>query len=261
MDKSHLLIKLGCILLTLPLVAQARFNGFGREIDTYIKESANRYQVSETMLRGLVKMEDGWYGKISPTGPIGVGQFTMGTWNFLANTVEGYRIGMRPVTAKNRNTRFDPRHNKYINTLATALYARWHIEQFAERGIKPTDENLYLAHNIGLDGLHRAILGRSTAEDIRNMRRNGMKRGMSVKQFIAYQTGRYNSHKSIANFVLKTGKQTEIVWIKPQTHKKRPSTTETESSLSTGQSAVKNAMIWIEPSDNNVLWIDNTVKM
>nr|WP_242650078.1 hypothetical protein [Rodentibacter trehalosifermentans] len=84
MDKSHLLIKLGCILLTLPLVAQARFNGFGREIDTYIKESANRYQVSETMLRGLVKMEDGWYGKISPTGPIGVGQFTMGTWNFFS---------------------------------------------------------------------------------------------------------------------------------------------------------------------------------
>nr|WP_242650077.1 hypothetical protein [Rodentibacter trehalosifermentans] len=163
--------------------------------------------------------------------------------------------------AKNRNTQFDPRHNKYINTLATALYARWHIEQFAERGIKPTDENLYLAHNIGLEGLHRAILGRSTAEDIRNMRRNGMKRGMSVKQFIAYQTGRYNSHKSIANFVLKTGKQTEIVWVKPQAHKKRPSATETKTSFSTNQNAVKNAMIWIEPNDNNVIWIDNTANM
>lgn len=255
MDKSRLLIKFGYFFLFLPLVTQAGFEGFGHEIDGYIKESASRYQVSETMLRGLVKIENGWKGNISPTGATGVGQFTVRTWNSLANTVEGYRIGMRPITAKNRNTRTDPRHNRYINTLATALYARWHLEQFAERGIKPTDENLYLAHNIGLDGLHRAILGRSTPEDIRNMQRNGMKRGMSVKQFIAYQKGRYNSHKSIANFMPVTQKETEMVWVKPRYEQK----SKIGSMSSSHQSAVNNpSIIWIEPSDAQMTWVNPT---
>ena len=52
------------------------FNGFGTDIDGYIKDASNRYQVDEAMLRGLVKIEDGWYGNVSPTGATGVGQFT-----------------------------------------------------------------------------------------------------------------------------------------------------------------------------------------
>ena len=36
------------------------FNGFGTDIDGYIKNASNRYQVDEAMLRGLVKIEDGW---------------------------------------------------------------------------------------------------------------------------------------------------------------------------------------------------------
>lgn len=41
---------------------------FGQDIDQDIHNAAQHYQVSEEMLRGLVKMEDGWYGKGSPTG-------------------------------------------------------------------------------------------------------------------------------------------------------------------------------------------------
>ena len=54
------------------------------------------------MLRGLVKIEDGWYGNISHTGATGIGQFTVGTWNWLANTVEGVKIGMTPITSGNK---------------------------------------------------------------------------------------------------------------------------------------------------------------
>ncbi|OOF38277.1 MULTISPECIES: hypothetical protein [Rodentibacter] len=233
--------------------AQA-FNGFGKDVEQYIQEAAKRYQVSEVMLRGLVKMEDGWYGKVSPTGPIGVGQFTRDTWNWLAQTERGKQLGMRLITPSIQGTRGDPRYHKRTNTFATALLARWHIEQFQQRGISITDENLYMAHNIGLDGFHRAILGRSTAEDIQNMRRNGMKRGMSVKQFIAYQKGRYNSHKSIANFMPVTQKQTEMVWVKPRYEQKAKIGT-----MSSHQSAVNNSsIIWIEPSDAQMTWVNPT---
>ena len=237
--------------------AQA-LNGFGKDVEQYIQEAAKRYQVSEVMLRGLVKMEDGWYGKVSPTGPIGVGQFTRDTWNWLAQTERGKQLGMRLITLSIQGTRGDPRYHKLTNTFATALLARWHTEQFQQRGISITDENLYMAHNIGLDGFHRAIVGRSTAEDIQNMRRNGMKRGMSVKQFIAYQKGRYNHHKLIANFMQPVDKHSATVWIKPQACIKQP-----VLSLPTNQSqkTSRNALIWIEPDDKNIIWVDRTVKM
>ena len=229
------------------------FTGFGTEVDQYIRESAQRYQVSEVMLRGLIKMENGWKGNISPTGATGVGQFTVGTWNWLAQSAEGYDIGMRVITPQNRGTRYDPRKNKHINTLATGLLARWHIEQFKERGISLTNANLYMAHNIGLDGLHRAILGKSTKEDIKNMRRNGMKSGMTVSHFLAYQKGRYLQHQNEANFVRRSSnvampnqyqtKSAAIRWVEP---------TQTAANLSSPRTA---KMRWIEPSDSAMRWI------
>lgn len=236
------------------------FNGFGRDIDRYIQEASYRYHINEAMLRGLVKMEEGWYGNISPTGTIGVGQFTKETWNWLAQTDRGRAIGMRLITPSIQGTRADPRHHKRINTFATALLARWNIEQFQRRGIPITDENVYMAHNIGLDGFHRAILGKSTWEDIKNMRRNGMKRGMSVRQFIAYQKGRYNRHKNIANVIPSHQKQSATVWVKPQLQ----SQSLFKSTLPiTGdqQNNINNTLIWVEPSDTNIIWADNAVNM
>ncbi|MDP8189079.1 hypothetical protein QJU87_04265 [Pasteurella skyensis] len=246
MEISCILKNTLILLFTIPLsahIVEARsgiFSGFGKEIDSYIQDSANYYRVSKAMLRGLIKMEDGWYNKVSPTGATGVGQFTMKTWNWLASTERGRAIGMLPVTPHNRGTYHDPRYNKRINTLATALYARWHMERFAELGIKITDENLYMAHNIGLDGLYRAILGRSTKEDIKNMRRNGMKNGMSVHDFIVYQKKRYIQHKYEANFktvipsYIQTTQSENMNWVDPK----------------------QNTMVWIQPKNNKIIWIN-----
>ena len=231
---------LRAIMLLYVFSYSQAFSGFGAEIDGYIKDSAKRYQVSEAMLRGLVKIEDGWYGNISHTGATGIGQFTVGTWNWLANTVEGVKIGMTPITSGNKNTSFDPRRNNKVNTLATALYARWHIEQFALRGIQPTDENLYMAHNIGLDGFYRATLGKSTAEDIKNMRRNGMKKWMSVSDFITYQKDNYTQNKLIANFVVQEqSNDRNLKWLAPKDN---------------------DDFIWIEPGEQQMVWIEQKLK-
>ena len=204
---------LSAIMLLCVFSHSQAFSGFGAEIDSYIKDSAKRYQVSEAMLRGLVKIEDGWYG-----------------------TVEGVKIGMTPITSGNKNTSFDPRRNNKVNTLATALYARWHIEQFALRGIQPTDENLYMAHNIGLDGFYRATLGKSTAEDIKNMRRNGMKKWMSVSDFITYQKDNYTQNKLIANFVVpEQSNDRNLKWLAPKDN---------------------DNFIWIEPGEQQMVWIE-----
>lgn len=231
------------------------FNGFGQDIDHYIKEASKRYHVSEPMLRGLIKMEDGWYGNVSPTGAIGVGQFTKGTWNRLAKTEKGRAIGMKPITSSIRGTQRDPRHHKRINTLATALLAQLNIEQFQLRGIPVTDENVYMAHNIGLDGLHRALLGKSTAEDVANMRRNGMKRGMSVEQFMAYQKARYTSHKYAANFSSPVVSQTAMQWVEPQPITRSALPVPVKPNVS------PNTLIWVEPSDKDMIWLDKTASM
>lgn len=261
MEKSRLLVSLllSGLFLSIPIAGNSQgFTGFGVEIDQYIRESAQRYQVSEVMLRGLIKMEDGWRGDISPTGATGIGQFTIGTWNWLAQSAEGYDIGMRVVTPQNRGTHYDPRKNKQINTLATGLLARWHIEQFKKRGISLTNGNLYLAHNIGLDSLHRALQGKATKNDIKNMRRNGMKSGMSVSHFLAYQKNRYLQHQNEANFVKQPSNDSitasishqlesaNLRWIEP---------TQTAVNLSPPKTL---KMRWIEPSNNAMKWISST---
>ncbi|MDH2924847.1 hypothetical protein EV693_10265 [Nicoletella semolina] len=226
----------GIFLLSTCTVSAQAFS-FGRDIDQDIHNAARYYQVSEEMLRGLVKMEDGWYGKRSPTGALGVGQFTQKTWNWLAQTARGKALGMRLITSSNRGTASDPRRHHRTNTYATALLVRWHLEQFAQRGIKPTDEHLYLAHNIGLEGLHRALLGRANNEDIRNMRRNGMRKGMSVTQFLVYQGQRYRVHKQIANNQIHLNEQ-NYAWV-------------------VSKSAVQNQDIfWVEPQSTPLVWVE-----
>ncbi|MGX2956080.1 hypothetical protein ACWIYZ_03185 [Ursidibacter arcticus] len=235
------------------------FMGFGHDVDSYIQTAAKRYQVSETMLRGLVKMENGWLNKLSPTGATGVGQFTIGTWNWLAGKEEGRALGMTLVTARNRGTLADPRRNKRINTLAIGALARWHIARFQELGIRITDENLYMAHNIGLDGLHRALLGRSTKEDIRNMRLNGMKSWMSVRDFLSYQKGRYNMHKYEANFA-QTARLSSSVksmrWIEPTAIAKTEPELQQKSRTETVMvNNVSSQMRWVEPT-GAMVWVE-----
>lgn len=264
MATPHILIPF--LLLSLCSTTLA-FSGFGADVDSYIDEAAKRYNVSRVMLRGLVKMENGWKNNISPTGATGVGQFTVKTWNWLASTDEGRMLGMKPISSRNRGTYADPRLNKRINTLATALYARWHIEQFVERRVPVTDANLYMAHNIGLDGFHRALSGHSTIEDIKNMRRNGMKRGMSVRDFLIYQKSRYNTHKQIANAMPAYPPLT--VPKAPKVEKKLSNTgsnTEIVSQinpLTTPKQIKRNkpTLRWIQPSDKPTVWINPVQKL
>lgn len=230
------------VFFTLSITVQAKanaFHGFGKTIDKYIHDTACHYQVSESMLRGLIKMEDGWQGKISPTGATGVGQFTMATWNWLAQTEEGKAIGMKIINKQNKGTINDPRRDNRINILAIGLLARWHIQQFPQRNIKPTDENLYFAHNIGLDTLHRALIGKSTADDLKNMRLNGMKKGMTVNQFLVYQKNRFNHHQYLANHNnINIHPVNNLYWVEPN------------MTLASNSYPLK----WIEPTE--IRWIE-----
>lgn len=183
-----------------------KFNGFGSDIDGYISEAAKKYGMSEDVLRGFVKMEAGWTGKASPTGALGVGQFTQGTWNSLAKTPEGRELGMGNVTGDmirasqaGRPMANDPRADKRLNTLATALLAKQNSRQFLGKDVsQASGEELYMLHNLGPEYTRQALSGNLTAKGREAIDVNGG-RGMSGQDFLAYQKGRFQSHYAAAN--------------------------------------------------------------
>lgn len=176
------------------------FSGFGAEVDGHISEAANMYGIPEDVLRGFVKMEGGWTGAMSPTGAIGTGQFTKGTWDSLAKTSEGRAIGMREI-GKDFRTANDPRHDKRVNTLATGLLAKQNADLLRRAGLEVTGENLYMVHNIG-PGVIPALKGQPvSAATQQAMRLNGMTAGMSSNDFVAFQKDRFQSHYASANSI------------------------------------------------------------
>ncbi len=173
---------------------------FGQDVDKYIKEASVKYGIDEKILRGFVKMEAGWTGKMSPTGAIGTGQFIQSTWNGLAKTKEGQDIGMTKIDKSNFRKSNDPRHNKRINTLATGLLAKQNADILKKYGIPLTGENLYLAHNIGAVTFARALTGKGANKDgLLAMRQNGMKKGETPQQFVMRQRAIYMKHYNTAN--------------------------------------------------------------
>lgn len=173
---------------------------FGGDVDKYIKEASVKYGIDEKILRGFVKMEAGWTGKMSPTGAIGTGQFVQGTWNGLAKTQDGKDIGMTKIDKSNFRKSNDPRHNKHINTLATGLLAKQNADILKKYGIPTTGENLYLAHNIGAVTFAKAFTGKGANSDgLLAMRQNGMKKGETPKQFVRRQRAIYMKHYNTAN--------------------------------------------------------------
>lgn len=175
-----------------------KFEGFGEDVDTYIKEASAMFGLPEDILRGFIKMEAGWTGAMSPTGAIGTGQFVQGTWDSMAGTSEGKAIGMTVIGNRFR-TASDPRYNKRVNTLATALLARNNAMLLARNGLPLTGENLYMLHNIG-PGIIQVMLGYpASAATLRAMQQNGMLRGQTAEDFLAYQQGRFLEQYQIAN--------------------------------------------------------------
>lgn len=173
---------------------------FGRDVDKYIKEASIKYGIDEKILRGFVKMEAGWTGKMSPTGAIGTGQFIQKTWNGLAKTQDGKDIGMTKIDKSNFRKSNDPRYNKRVNTLATGLLAKQNADILKKYGIPLTGENLYLAHNIGAVTFAKALKGKGANSDgLRAMRQNGMKKSETPRQFVKRQAAIYQKHYKTAN--------------------------------------------------------------
>ncbi|EOQ63901.1 phage tail tape measure protein, TP901 family, core region [Acinetobacter calcoaceticus ANC 3811] len=172
---------------------------FGSKIDGYIKEASKKYGIPEDVLRGFVKMEAGWTGKMSPTGAIGTGQFIQSTWDGLAKTDAGKEIGMTQIGDRFR-TKDDPRYDKRINTLATGLLAKQNAKILKKYGLAVTGENLYLAHNIGAETFARALSGKGASKKgLLAMRQNGMKENETPQQFVLRQAGIFKKHYKAAN--------------------------------------------------------------
>ncbi len=179
-------------------VSDSKFTGFGDDVDAYIKEGTRRFGLPEDVFRGFIKMEAGWTGKMSPTGAIGTGQFIKKTWNDMAATEDGQAIGMTPIGARFR-TASDPRYDKRVNTLATALLARDNAVILRKYGLPITGENLYMMHNIG-PGIIPVMLGYApSAATLKAMQQNGMTARQTPAQFLAWQKGNYAVHYAIAN--------------------------------------------------------------
>lgn len=175
-----------------------KFAGFDRDMDLFIHEAAAKFNIDEKTLRGFIKMEGGWTGAMSPTGALGPGQFTQGTWDYLAKTAEGRAIGMKPIHNCYQKS-CDPRRDRRINTLATALLMVRNGKDLERKGIPPTPENLYMAHNMG-PGFVKAIYGKGkfSHDTRRNINVNGG-RGMTPQQFINFQKRRFLQHYADAN--------------------------------------------------------------
>ena len=175
------------------------FKGFGTDNDRHIRESAQKNGVDEKALRGFVKKENGWTGKDSYTGAVGVGQFTEATWNGLIDKHGGGKLGMVKVGAANKGKANDPRRDNRINTLATGLLMKVNGEKLDKAGVEKTPENLYLVHNIG-PGVIPALKGQKVGEPaLKSMRTNGMKKGETVAQFLKRQGDSFLEHYDIAN--------------------------------------------------------------
>lgn len=179
---------------------RGNFSGFGEDIDTYIREASQMFGVDEKILRGFVKMEAGWTGKMSPTGAIGTGQFIQSTWDRLAQTEEGKQIGMTKIGNRFR-TPNDPRYDKRVNTLATALLAKQNSEMLRKAGLNVTGEMLYMMHNIGPGVISAVKTGEVSADTLKAMQLNGMKSGMTPVGFVDYQKNRFSDHYAIANSI------------------------------------------------------------
>lgn len=173
---------------------------FGADIDKDLADTVNRFGVNPEYMRGLLSMEGGTKGQQSSTGALGVGQFVQKTWNNLAKTPEGKAIGMTSINNSNFRKDNDPRKNNRVNMLATGLLTKQNQSTLERNGIPITPANLYMAHNMG-PALVLAAYGKTatTPQMKRNMAVNGGNANMSAKEFLDFQSERYNDHYAKSN--------------------------------------------------------------
>lgn len=176
----------------------AKFTGFGEDVDRSIAIASQTFGLPIADFRGFLKMEDGWYGKMSPTGAIGAGQFIQGTWDDLARTPDGRAIGMTVIGNRFRGPN-DPRRDSHTNIMATGLLARENAKMLRRAGLPITGENLYMMHNIG-PGIIPVMLGRQPSPaTLTAMGHNGLRPGQSGAEFLAMQKTKFGVQYDLAN--------------------------------------------------------------
>lgn len=117
---------------------------------------------------------------VSPTGPVGILQYTKAT---------ARRFGLM---GKDYDYRTDPAKSVEAQAQADAVYAM----SLQRNGIEPTPLNVYLAHQQGEGGLVKIInaakAGKEVPADVRkNMNHNGG-RGKTPAQFLAFWQNRWD---------------------------------------------------------------------
>jgi hypothetical protein len=167
--------------------------GMTPAISKVASAAAEKYGIPSEYMTGMLNMEGGLKGAISPTGATGPGQFTQKTWNNLANSAEGKSLGMLPVDASNFQKDNDPRKNADVNIMASALLAKENSGYIKEAGLPVTPQNLYLVHNVGPGILTALKGGKPSAETLDAMKKNGFKDGDTVQSWSERHIGKFNA--------------------------------------------------------------------
>lgn len=119
-------------------------------ISSLVSKVAKEVGVDEKLLKTFVLLESSGnpYAK-SPTGAIGLTQFTTIAWEEASN-IGGKTYGIEhPIPDTIRGTRADPRFDPYKNLIAGALVLKQGIELLTKNGVEPTPVALYSYHNVG----------------------------------------------------------------------------------------------------------------
>lgn len=183
---------------------------FGGGYDEAIAEAAQKYGIREDVLRGMIKQEAGWTGKVSPTGYYGAGQFRKAAWDDVVNSPEGRAAGIPALTkaqdletAKYRGKKLpsdvakrDPRTDARNSVMATAILAKINARRLGKNVGEMSGEEIYLAHNMGAGGLKKLQAGTASQRDI--MANTGGK-AMSSREFLEWQSRNFNRNASAAN--------------------------------------------------------------
>jgi len=168
--------------------------GYTPAIDSILQEEANKYGISPRLLQKTLINEDGMTGKTSKTGALGPFQFTRDVWNWLATTPEGKKLNMPLITKENRNKPNDPRNQIDLGIRAGVLLTSKNAKQLKDNGIPPTENNLYLAHVIGVGGLKDVLKGSASGKTQANLKHNSFRSGDTVDSWRDRFTKKFNSH-------------------------------------------------------------------
>lgn len=129
-------------------------SGLTQDTKDMIADVSKKHGVSADYMTTMAMLESGGNpNAVSPTGAVGLYQFT-------GRTAKGYGL----------NNRFD----KNANADAAARLAKDNGAYLERKGIKATPENLYLAHQLGMEGARNLISAASGKEALTEKTKSAM---------------------------------------------------------------------------------------